>query len=301
MWSKKRIGKKAKRQPVSKPDIDLKILPNDEHDSNESSWGYQEELQGNRNEGVRINSPSSGIEPLENSNEGGNTNTTKHPTEVKGFNADASEGGISFVRIPPATTTINTTTLQQTIISSLDPVRVRVWEQETTALENAGVINSPSHRLSDPALATMASMVYFEPKWWPEGMAIRLLQPLTKYPDCELLKAIIDAYAPSVMLTLREMYPQEKRKGSAFLEAQSLLPPSNMCPESAVHDWGGAFQGYIDTGKFSKEEARQSIDMHKKCYPRKLPTILGCGERYTRKTKKNPPRSSQTSLELCEL
>ena len=148
---------------------------------------------------------------------------------------------------------------------------MRVWEQETRVLENAGVINSPYHQLSDPALATLASIVYSEPKWWPEGMTIRLLQPLTKYPDRELISAIIDAHATSVMRTLREMYPQEKRKGSAFLEAQALLPPSDMCPESAVHDRGGAFQGYIDTGKFSEEEARQVVDMHKKCYPRKTP------------------------------
>ena len=50
-------------------------------------------------------------------------------------------------------------TSPQTIISSLDPVSVRVFEQETQALANANVSNAPSHRLADTALATMASIV----------------------------------------------------------------------------------------------------------------------------------------------
>ena len=208
MASKGRIGKRAKRQSVSAPESDPTILPGDKHDSDNSSWGYLEVLQGNRNEGVGINSPPSDTEKL---SEDGNTDTSKYPMEVEGFNAHASEVGTSFVPIPPSTTTINTTTLQQTIISSLDPVSVRIWEQEQKALVNAGANNPPSHRLSDPALATLASIVYSEPTWW--------LQPLTKYPDRELLNAIIDAHASSVMRTLREMYSQEKKRGSAFSEA----------------------------------------------------------------------------------
>ena len=78
--------------------------------TDDSSWSYREELQGNRDEGMRIISPPSKTEQL---NEGGYTNAAKHPTEVEGFHADASEGGISHVNIPPSTTTINTTTLQQ--------------------------------------------------------------------------------------------------------------------------------------------------------------------------------------------
>ena len=39
-------------------------------------------------------------------------------------------------------TTINTTTLPQTIISSLDPVTVRAFEQETRALETFAFANA---------------------------------------------------------------------------------------------------------------------------------------------------------------
>ena len=70
---------------------------------------------------------------------GGYTNATNYSTEVGGFNADASKGGILHVPVPPSTTTINTTTLQQTIISSLGPVSVQIWEQEQKVLENVGV------------------------------------------------------------------------------------------------------------------------------------------------------------------
>ena len=151
MASKERIGKRAKRQPVSALDSDPTILPGDEHDSDDSSWGYREVLQGNRNECVGINSSPFDTEKL---SEGGNSDNSKYPTEVEGFNADAVGG------IPLSTTTINTTTLQLTIISSLDPVSVRIWEQEQKALVNAGINNPPSHRLSDPALTTLASIVY---------------------------------------------------------------------------------------------------------------------------------------------
>ena len=105
----------AKRQPISKPDADPRILPNEDNDSDHSSWGFREELQRNQNEDVEINSQSSENEQNENTSEGRNTNTAKLPTEVEGFNADASEGGISFVPIPPAKITINTTRPQQTI------------------------------------------------------------------------------------------------------------------------------------------------------------------------------------------
>ena len=188
------------------------------------------------------------------------------------------------VNIPPFAT-INTTTLQQTIISSLNPVSVRIWEQERKALENAGVNNPLSHRLADPVLAILASIALSNPEWWPEVMTIRLLQPLTKYNNRELLNVIIDTHATSVMRTLREMYLQEKRKGSAFLEAQSLLPPSKMCSEAVIHDWGDTFQGYIDTGKFSEEEARQVIDAHRKLFPKKIRTTIGFGERCTQRVR----------------
>ena len=135
MSNLERIKKKVRRQQVSKPDSDPKSLPVEhETDSDNSSWNL-EELQGNRNEEAEFNSDSSE-----------NIETSKLPTEVEGFNADASVGGISYVPIPPTNQKINTTTLQQTIISSLDPVSVHQWEQETRALENAGVINSPSRR-----------------------------------------------------------------------------------------------------------------------------------------------------------
>ena len=111
MSTLERIRKEVKRQQVSKPDSDPNPLPVEyENDYDNFSWNL-EELQGNRNEDVGINSPSSKMEPLEISSEGGNTNTSKYPTEVEGFSADASEGVISFVPIPPSTTTINTTTL----------------------------------------------------------------------------------------------------------------------------------------------------------------------------------------------
>ena len=77
---------------------------------------------------------------------------------------------MTYVPIPPTKTTINTTTLQQTIISSLDPVSIHVFEQESQALGNANVSNAPSHRLAVTALATMASIFYDKTIWWPEGI-----------------------------------------------------------------------------------------------------------------------------------
>ena len=175
------------------------------------------------------------------------------------------------MNIPPITNnpTINTTTLQQTIISSLDSETVRQWEQEQRALQNAGFNDPPSYRLADSVLPILASMALSHHKWWPEGITAHLLQPLTKNEDRSILNDLIDQHANSMMRTLRETYPQEKRKGSSFLDAQLLLPPSKMCSEAVIHEWAAVFQGHIETGKFTQEESRQIIGTQRKTFSKK--------------------------------
>ena len=84
---------------------------------------------------------------------------TQYPSEVEGLIANPSEEGLTFVPIPPAKSTIYTTSLPQTIIKSLNLESVRVSENETRALQNENVSNAPSHRLADAALATMSSII----------------------------------------------------------------------------------------------------------------------------------------------
>ena len=114
MSATERIKKKARRQPVSKPSQPTQVA--DSYSKN-STWNH-DELMGERNE----ENPSAINE------------NTQYPSEAEGLIANPSEGGLTFVPILPAKSTINTTSLPQTIIKSLDPESVRVFENAIRAL-----------------------------------------------------------------------------------------------------------------------------------------------------------------------
>ena len=128
---------------------------------------------------------------------------------MEGLTANPSEEGLIFVPIPPTTSTINTTSLPQTIIKSLDPESVRVFENETRTLQNANVSNAPFHRLADVALAAMSSIIYDNPQWWPEGKTPFYLQPLSNNEHRQFLYYTIDTNIGEVIETLKEIFPQD--------------------------------------------------------------------------------------------
>ena len=194
---------------------------------------------------------------------------THYPSEAEGLIANPSEEGLTFVPIPPAKSTINTTSLPQTIIKSLNPESVRVFQNETRALKNANVSNAPSHRLADAALATMSSIIYDNPQWWPEGKTPFYLQPLSSNEHCQYLYHIIDTHINDVIEILKEIFPLGRTKGLTFLATQNLLPPTEIATEAKVHQWAGTFSQYANNGKLSIDEVRQIVDFHKKAFPGK--------------------------------
>ena len=62
------------------------------HEFNVSRWNLREKYQEELDEGVGISSPLSETEQFEQLSKGGNTDTSKRPIEVKGFNANTFEG-----------------------------------------------------------------------------------------------------------------------------------------------------------------------------------------------------------------
>ena len=97
----------------------------------------------------------------------------------------------------------------------------------------------------------MSSIIYDNPQWSPQGENSPFyLQPLSNNEHRQFLYYTIDTNIGEVIETLKEIFPQDRTKGSTFLAAQNLLPQTELATEAEVHQWAGTFSQYANNGKY---------------------------------------------------